>query len=102
MFGFEPSKNVAQISKKEELNNNKFFNYENVKKLKSLKNKINITAANAICHIPNLKSLIKGIDFLLDDNGLFIFEEPYLGSMYKKGSYDQIYDDIFLCFRLVL
>ena len=95
MFGFEPSKNVAQISKKRGIKTiNKFFNYENVKKLKSLKNKINIiTAANAICHIPNLKSLIKGIDFLLDDNGLFIFEEPYLGSMYKKGSYDQIYDE---------
>ena len=95
LFGFEPSKNVAQISKKRGIKTiNKFFNYENVKKLKSLKNKINIiTAANAICHIPNLKSLIKGIDFLLDDNGLFIFEEPYLGSMYKKGSYDQIYDE---------
>ena len=95
LLGFEPSKNVAQISKKRGIKTiNKFFNYENVKKLKSLKNKINIiTAANAICHIPNLKSLIKGIDFLLDDNGLFIFEEPYLGSMYKKGSYDQIYDE---------
>ena len=95
LFGFEPSKNVAQISKKRKIKTiNKFFNYENFKKLKSLKNKINIiTAANAICHIPNLKSLIKGIDFLLDDNGLFIFEEPYLGSMYKKGSYDQIYDE---------
>ena len=95
LIGFEPSKNVAEISKKMGIRTiNKFFNYENVKNLKSLKKKVNvITAANAICHIPNLKSLIKGIDFLLDDNGLFIFEEPYLGSMYKKASYDQIYDE---------
>ena len=37
--------------------------------------------------------LIKGVDFLLNQRGLFIFEEPYLGSMYEKTSYDQIYDE---------
>ena len=52
-----------------------------------------IIAANAICHIPNLKDLIKGVDILLNDKGIFVFEEPYLGSMYKKTSYDQIYDE---------
>ena len=30
---------------------------------------------------------------MLDKKGLFIFEEPYLGSMYEKNSYDQIYDE---------
>ena len=95
LIGFEPSKNVAQISSKKGIKTiNRFFNYKNVKKLKSLKKKINvITAANAICHIPDLKSLIKGIDFLLADKGIFVFEEPYLGSMLKKTSYDQIYDE---------
>ena len=38
-------------------------------------------------------SLIKAIDFLLKKRGIFVFEEPYLGSMYKKTSYDQIYDE---------
>ena len=95
LLGFEPSKNVASISKKRGIKTiNKFFNYQNVKKLKNLKKKTNIiTAANAICHIPDLVSLIKGIDFLLKEDGLFIFEEPYLGSMYEKVSYDQIYDE---------
>ncbi len=94
-LGFEPSKNVANISRKRGIKTiNQFFNFKNVKKNKNLKNKIDIiTAANAICHIPDLKSLIKGIDFLLTRKGIFIFEEPYLGSMYKKTSYDQIYDE---------
>ena len=30
---------------------------------------------------------------LLKDNGTFVFEEPYLGSMFEKVSYDQIYDE---------
>ena len=30
---------------------------------------------------------------MLTKNGSFIFEEPYLGSMFEKVSYDQIYDE---------
>jgi len=37
--------------------------------------------------------LINTIKSCLKDDGYIIFEEPYLGSMYKKGSYDQIYDE---------
>ena len=45
-------------------------------------------------------NLIKGIDYLLSDLGVFIFEEPYLGSMYKKNSYDQIYDEHIFMFSV--
>ncbi|MDC0469391.1 class I SAM-dependent methyltransferase [Candidatus Pelagibacter sp.] len=102
VVGFEPSKNVATVSKKKGIKTiNKFFNYHNAKKLKKLENNVQIIcAANAICHVPNLKNLIKGIDFLLSKNGLFIFEEPYLGSMYSKTSYDQIYDEHIFMFSL--
>jgi len=95
IMGFEPSSNVAKISKKKGIKTiNKFFNHNNVKKYKFLKKKVNIiTAANVICHVPDLKSLINGVDYLLDKDGYFIFEEPYLGSMYKKVTYDQIYDE---------
>ena len=94
-LGIEPSSNVAKISKKKGINTiNNFFSFHTVKKLKKLKNNTDIIcAANVICHVPDLVSLIKGIDFLLNKDGLFIFEEPYLGSMYEKTSYDQIYDE---------
>jgi len=94
-IGFEPSSNVANIARKNGVKTiNDFFNYKNALKLKKLKKKTDlICAANAICHVPNLRDLIKGIDFLLSPKGFFIFEEPYLGSMYKKNSYDQIYDE---------
>ena len=95
VYGYEPSNNVANLAKKRGVNTiNKFFNYKNVKINRKLKSKIDIIcAANAICHIPDLKNLIKSVDFLLSDKGLCIFEEPYLGSMYRKKSYDQIYDE---------
>ena len=102
VLGFEPSKNVAEVSKKRGIKTiNEFFNLKNTKKLKKLKKNVKkISAANAICHVPNLISLIKGVDFLLSKEGLFIFEEPYLGSMFEKTSYDQIYDEHIFMFSL--
>tara|TARA_B100001063_G_scaffold233853_1_gene250569 strand:- start:1347 stop:2543 length:1197 start_codon:yes stop_codon:yes gene_type:complete len=94
-LGFEPSKNVCDIAKKRGIKSiNNFFNLQNVKKQKKFINNTNIIcASNVICHIPNLVDLIKSVHLLLEKNGKFIFEEPYLGSMYEKVSYDQIYDE---------
>ena len=94
-LGFEPSKNVANFSRKNYGVKvfNGFFNKSNVKKFKKFKKNTDlICAANVICHIPDLKDVIHSIDYLLSRNGVFVFEEPYLGSMFKKVSYDQIYD----------
>ena len=101
-IGFEPSSNVAKVSRRNGVKTiNEFFNYKNASKLKRLKKKTDlICAANAICHVPNLKDLIKGVDFLLSPKGFFIFEEPYLGSMFKKISYDQIYDEHIFMFSV--
>ena len=41
----------------------------------------------------DLPDVIKTVEELLALRGVFIFEEPYLGSMFKKISYDQIYDE---------
>ena len=101
--GFEPSKSAADISKSKNLNTFvEFFTENNVKdNLKNSKYKIDaIVAANAICHVPNLIDLIKGVDYLLSKEGVFIFEEPYLGSMYEKTSYDQIYDEHIFIFSI--
>ena len=102
-MGFEPSSNVARYSTR--FNKvkvlNKFFNLKNSKKLKNFKNNTDlICAANVISHIPNLKDMIRGIDFLLSQKGVFVFEEPYLGAMFKKISYDQIYDAHIFIFSL--
>ena len=101
-LGIEPSNNVAKLSKRNGINTkNCFFNYQNIKRMKKFQKKTDlICAANAICHIPDITDLIKGLDFLLERKGLFIFEEPYLGSMYEKTSYDQIYDEHIFMFSV--
>jgi len=100
--GFEPSENVATKARKNNIKIvNNFFNTENIKILKNYINNTDIiSASNVICHIPNLKNLILTVDKLLSKKGLFIFEEPYMGSMFEKVSYDQIYDEHIYMFSI--
>ena len=102
ILGIEPSRNVALVAKKKKIKTiNKFFSYKTAISLKQFKNNTDlICGANAICHIPNLNDLIKGINILLSKKGVFVFEEPYLGSMYEKTSYDQIYDEHIFMFSV--
>ena len=95
MMGFEPSVNVAQEAKKNGIPVvTDFFNSNNIFKIPSFIKKTDlICASNVICHIPDLNDLIKTIDILLTSSGTFVFEEPYLGAMFDKISYDQIYDE---------
>ena len=100
-LGIEPSKNVWQISKSKNLNViNSFFDEELINRRKLKNNFDVIFAANVICHIPNILSLFKNIETTLKKNGVFIFEEPYLGDMLEKTSYDQIYDEHFYMFSI--
>jgi len=102
VIGFEPSKNVSDKAKSEGLNSlNQFFNQKNIEDLKSNIGSTDIVyASNVICHVPDLNDLIKSIDRLLNKDGVFVFEEPYLGSMFQKTSYDQIYDEHIYMFSL--
>ncbi len=95
IIGFEPSQNVAEIAKKNKIPTvNEFFNKKSVENLNDFLKKTDlICASNVICHIPNLTELIESVDMLLSKSGTFVFEEPYLGSMFEKVSYDQIYDE---------
>tara|TARA_B110000967_G_C18885259_1_gene563589 strand:+ start:242 stop:1432 length:1191 start_codon:yes stop_codon:yes gene_type:complete len=101
-LGFEPSKNVSDRASKNGLSSiNKFFNQKNVSELKdNIKSTDIIYASNVICHVPDLADLIKSIDILLSKEGTFVFEEPYLGAMFDKTSYDQIYDEHIFMFSL--
>ena len=46
-----------------------------------------------MCHLPYLHSVIPGIRLLLKPRGVLVFEDPYLGDMIERTSYDQIYDE---------
>ncbi|MEV4176744.1 class I SAM-dependent methyltransferase [Nonomuraea sp. NPDC049709] len=57
-----------------------------------------VYAANTLCHIPYLDSIMEGVDTLLRPGGVFVFEDPYLGDIVERASFDQIYDEHFYFF----
>lgn len=94
-LGIEPSANVAAEAARHGIRADvTFFNLETARRVREQDGPADaIIAANVICHIPDLNEVARGVAHLLADDGVFIFEEPYLGAMIEKGSYDQIYDE---------
>ncbi len=94
-LGVEPSKNVAEAAMKAGVNTiNQFFNEETAKQIVAKYGQADaFIAANCMCHIPTLHSVVKGIELLLKPDGVALFEDPYLGDVVDKTSYDQIYDE---------
>ena len=94
-LGIEPSSNVAKLALEKGINTiSKFFDLNLADQIYSEYGLADaIICANVMCHIPNLNDIAKGIAKLLKPNGFLIFEDPYLGDMVRKVSYDQIYDE---------
>ena len=57
-----------------------------------------IYAANTLCHIPYMESILRGVDRLLAPGGVFVFEDPYFADILERTSFDQIYDEHFFFF----
>jgi methylation protein EvaC len=101
-LGFEPAVNVAEIATNRGcVVQNIFFDSLQAEAVVEVFGKADaIVAANVICHIADLPDLAEGVRTLLKDDGVFIFEEPYLPAMMERCSFDQIYDEhvfIFSC-----
>ncbi|MET8050070.1 class I SAM-dependent methyltransferase [Streptosporangium sp. NPDC005286] len=59
-----------------------------------------IYAANTLCHIPYMESILRGVDRLLAPGGVFVFEDPYFADILERTSFDQIYDEHFFFFTV--
>lgn len=94
-LGIEPSANVAQVAIDKGVRVVcEFFDEKLAHDIVSEYGAVDaFLAANVMCHIPYLHSVAAGIKILLKPNGVLIFEDPYLGDIIEKNSYDQIYDE---------
>ncbi len=94
-LGVEPSGTVADVAEEQGITvNREFFDTGLAKRILAESGPADvISAANVMCHIPDINELAKGIALLLKEDGVLIFEDPYLGDVIKLISYDQIYDE---------
>jgi len=94
-LGIEPSQNVANVAIEKGIEViTEFFDQPLAQHISKMYQKADaILSANVMCHIPYIHSIYDGVKFLLKDDGVFIFEDPYLGEIIEKTSFDQIYDE---------
>jgi len=52
-----------------------------------------ITATNVFAHIDNIHEVVESIKVLLDEDGIFVIEAPYLFDMLQSGYFDVIYHE---------
>jgi len=101
-LGVEPSGGVAQRAKDKGVSVHVgFFEEASAQRIRAEAGPADVIyAANTICHIPYLESIFRGVDALLAPNGVFVFEDPYLGDIMESNSFDQIYDEHFFLFSV--
>jgi methylation protein EvaC len=94
-LGIEPSGNVAEKAREAGVDTlSAFFGGELADRIVGERGQADaILAANVMCHIPDLRGVVQGAAKLLKPSGVLIFEDPYLGDVLEKTSYDQIYDE---------
>lgn len=94
-LGVEPSTNVASISQGAGVRVlTEFFSPNTAATILASDGEADlIYAANVLCHIDGIRGVAEGMTNLLSDRGVVVFEDPYLGSVLEKNSYDQIYDE---------
>lgn len=97
-INFESADNICEISKANGINTiNDFFNEDNCRKhLKEGSIKL-INASGVFFHLEELDSVIKGINYSLSDDGVFVVQCMYVGAMIDNLNFDTIYHE-HLCY----
>ena len=92
VVGVDPASNVVKLALDRGLNVIEgYFNYEN---FKDHNNKYDLVLANnSFAHITDIKSVVKGINYVLKPGGHFVFEVHYLDSLVNENQWDNIYHE---------
>lgn len=93
--GVDPSDNVAEIARKSGINTvTGFFAPVISEKIMSEQGKAKvITATNVFAHLQDYADFMKGIDVLLEDDGIFVFQVHYFVDLVEKLQYDMIFHE---------
>lgn len=95
VLGIEPARNIAAIAQENGIPTvNEFFTPQVAANLVPEHGKAKIiTASNVFAHMDDLENVMQAVDVLLDTDGVFIIEAPYLVNMLDRLEYDTIYHE---------
>ena len=94
-MGIEPAVHIAKLAEKEGIETiSEFFSVGLSEKIVKQKGHADIvTATNVFAHIDDLDEVLKGLKILLNKDGIFIMEAPYLVDFIEKRYFDLVYHE---------
>lgn len=95
VLGIDPAKEIANQATQNGIETiNDFFNSELSKKILQKHGFAKlITSHNACAHIDNLIDVVRGVEILLDDDGIFVLEVGYFVDVFQNTWFDTIYHE---------
>ena len=101
-IGVEPAMNMAELARQKGCRvYPSFFDEDAAEFIRSMDGRAQVIyGANVFPHIPDLHSVLRGIDLLLEPDGQVIIEEPYWPTVVSRNAFDQIYDEHYYYFTL--
>ena len=101
VIGIEPAENIAKIANESGiLTKNSFFSSALAKEISKTENISVVVANNVVAHVGDLHDFMEGIKILIKENGIFVFEVPYLNDLLQKLEFDTIYHEHLSYFAL--
>ena len=94
-IGIDPAANVVNsIANKNITVINDFFSETAAEKIEKDFGQFDaIVSSYSFAHIDNMRSVMQGVKMLLKEDGVFIFEVYYLGTLIEEMQYDMIYHE---------
>lgn len=94
-LGIDPAENLSKIAVLKGIQTvNDYFSKALARKLIKSNGKAQfITATNVVAHIDNLHDFFAGIELLLQKEGVFLCEFPYVVDLLQKNLFDTIYQE---------
>lgn len=102
VLGIDPAANVVELA----LANGvetwvRFFNEATADEILAKKGPASlVTAAGVFFHLEELHSVVRGVDRLIGDDGIFVVQAIYLGGMLENTAFDQIYHEHLVYYTL--
>ena len=94
VLGVEPSKNIAKIAVDSGIPTvNEFFGIKAAAEIKNLGSVKVLLSSNVVNHADDLVGLLTIARRVLSDDGVFVFEVPYLLDLVKSTAFDTIYHE---------
>jgi novobiocin biosynthesis protein NovU/D-mycarose 3-C-methyltransferase len=102
VLGIEPATNIAATANASGLRTwNDFFSADVARRARAeLGAAKAVLANNVLAHIDDLSDVLAGLDALLDADGVFVAEVPYLRDLIEHVEYDTIYHEHLSYFSL--